>query len=119
MGWILFVFSRLIYPANLSPQTVGLILCSTCHIAQLLQMLSLWIFFFLSDFLICGPEWQKVSGLWTDTIRITWGFFFLLFNASGSISSDSNSVGQKKDKGSTFLEWESLSFILKGDHGPW
>ena len=77
--------------------------------------------FFLSDFLICGPEWQKVSGLWTDTIGITWGFFFfsLLFNASGSISSDSNSVGQKKDKGSTFLEWESLSFILKGDRGLW
>ena len=81
-------------------------------------MLSLCIFF-LSDFLFCGPEWQKVSGLWIDTIGITWGFFFFLFNASGSISSDSNSVGQKKDKSSAFLEWESLSFILKGDHGPW
>ena len=60
-------------------------------------------------FLVCG---LILSGSPGD-------FFFLIFNASGSISSDSNSVGQKKDKGSTFLEWESLSFILKGDHGPW
>ena len=115
-------FSRLIYPANLSLQTVSLILCSKCHIAQLLQMLSLWIIFlfFFSDFsYLWTREWQKVSGLWTDTIGITWGFFFFLFlnNALGSISIDS--VGQKKDKGSPFLEWESLSFILKGDHGPW
>ena len=63
-------------------------------------------------FLVCG---LILSGSPGDFFF----FFSLLFNASGSISSDSNSVGQKKDKGSTFLEWESLSFILKGDRGLW
>ena len=73
-------------------------------------------------FLICGPESGRkflVCGLILLGSPGDFFFFLFLFNALGSISSDSNSVGQKKDKGSPFLEWESLSFILKGDHGPW
>ena len=95
--------------------------CTITSNAEPLDYFFIFLFFFSDFSYLWTREWQKVSGLWTDTIGITWGFFFFLFlfNALGSISSDSNSVGQKKDKGSPFLEWESLSFILKGDHGPW
>ena len=94
--------------------------CTITSNAEPLDYLFIYLFIlviFLSEDQRVAESFWSVDWYYWDHLGIF--FFLFLFNALGSISSDSNSVGQKKDKGSPFLEWESLSFILEGDHGPW
>lgn len=106
----IFVFSRLICLANSSPHSVGLILLSKCHIAQLLRTVSLWVSF--SNFLICTPENGKSflvygptsSGSPRDIFKCPRSHFQWL------------QLSRVKGRTRICKELQSLSSILQGDH---